>query len=178
MMRKLETHELNRLEIEEFKEVDKYPLTVVLDNVRSQNNIGSVFRTADAFRLEKIILTGICSTPPNKEIHKTALGAEKSVEWEYFESTLDAVGSLRSKGYTIIAVEQVEGSIMLQNFSMDKDTKYAIILGNEVKGVDPLVVDVCDLAIEIPQEGTKHSLNVSITAGILMWEFFRKMAFR
>jgi len=175
-MRKLEIHELNRIDVEEFKRVEKYPIAIVLDNVRSQNNIGSVFRTGDAFRVEKVVLTGICSTPPNKEIHKTALGAEKSVTWEYFGECLDAVKQLKEEGYTIITVEQVEGSIKLQNFEVKKEEKYALIFGNEVKGVDEEVVKASNLAIEIPQEGTKHSLNVSVTAGIIMWDFFRKMA--
>lgn len=175
-MRKLEIHELNRIDVEEFKRVEKYPIAIVLDNVRSQNNIGSVFRTGDAFRVEKVVLTGICSTPPNKEIHKTALGAEKSVTWEYFSECLDAVKQLKEEGYTIIAVEQVEGSIKLQDFEVKKEEKYALIFGNEVKGVDEEVVKASNLAIEIPQEGTKHSLNVSVTAGIIMWDFFRKMA--
>lgn len=175
-MRKLEIHELNRIDVEEFKRVEKYPIAIVLDNVRSQNNIGSVFRTGDAFRVEKVVLTGICSTPPNKEIHKTALGAEKSVTWEYFSECLDAVKQLKEEGYTIIAVEQVEDSIKLQDFEVKKDEKYALIFGNEVKGVDEDVVKASNLAIEIPQEGTKHSLNVSVTAGIIMWDFFRKMA--
>lgn len=175
-MRKLEIHELNRIDVEEFKRVEKYPIAIVLDNVRSQNNIGSVFRTGDAFRVEKVVLTGICSTPPNKEIHKTALGAEKSVTWEYFSECLDAVKQLKEEGYTIIAVEQVEDSIKLQDFEVKKEEKYALIFGNEVKGVDEDVVKASNLAIEIPQEGTKHSLNVSVTAGIIMWDFFRKMA--
>jgi len=175
-MRKLEVHELNRLDVEEFKKIEKYPVAIVLDNVRSQNNIGSVFRTADAFRMEKVILTGICSTPPNKEIHKTALGAENSVDWEYFEKCTDAIEHLRDAGYTIISIEQVQGSILLEKFSIDQNAKYALVLGNEVKGVDQEVVQASDYAIEIPQEGTKHSLNVSITAGIVMWEFFQKFA--
>lgn len=175
-MRKLEIHELNRIDVEEFKRVEKYPIAIVLDNVRSQNNIGSVFRTGDAFRVEKVVLTGICSTPPNKEIHKTALGAEKSVTWEYFSECLDAIKQLKEEGYTIIAVEQVEDSIKLQDFEVKKEEKYALIFGNEVKGVDEDVVKASNLAIEIPQEGTKHSLNVSVTAGIIMWDFFRKIA--
>ncbi len=176
-MRKLEVHELNRLDVEEFKRIEKHPVVIVLDNVRSQNNIGSVFRTADAFRIEKVVLTGICSTPPNKEIHKTALGAENSVEWEYFDKCTDAVESLKNAGYTIVSIEQVEGSISLEKFTIDQNAKYALVLGNEVKGVDQEVVQASDCAIEIPQEGTKHSLNVSITAGIVMWEFFRKFSF-
>ncbi len=175
-MRKLEIHELNRLDVEEFKKVEKHPVIIVLDNVRSQNNIGSVFRTADAFRIEKVVLTGICSTPPNKEIHKTALGAENSVVWEYYEKCTDAVEALKIAGYTVIAIEQIEGSVSLENFSLKANTKYALVLGNEVKGVDPEVVQACHSAIEIPQEGTKHSLNISVTAGIVMWEFFKKMS--
>jgi tRNA G18 (ribose-2'-O)-methylase SpoU len=174
-MRKREIHELNRIGVEEFKRSEKYPVAIVLDNLRSQNNIGSVFRTADAFKIEKVVLTGICSTPPNKEIHKTALGAEDSVEWHYYESCLDAVCQLKSEGYIIISIEQVEGSISLEDFAIESEKKYALVLGNEVKGVDEQVVRASDYAIEIPQEGTKHSLNVSISAGVVMWEFFRKM---
>ncbi len=175
-MRKLEVHELNRLDLEEFKRAKKHPIAIVLDNVRSQNNIGSVFRTADAFRIEKVVLTGICSTPPNKEIHKTALGAEDSVAWEYFENCTDAVENLKKTGYIVISIEQVEGSISLEKFVIEPDARYALVLGNEVKGVDQAVVQASNYAIEIPQEGTKHSLNVSITAGIVMWEFFRRLA--
>lgn len=175
-MRKLETTELNRMDIEEFKHSKKYPIAIVLDSIRSQNNIGSVFRTSDAFKIEKIILTGICSTPPNKEIHKTALGAEKSVTWEYSEDCVSAVEKLKDEGYVALAIEQVEGSILLQNFKVDSNLKYALVFGNEVKGVSQEVIQKCDGAIEIPQEGTKHSLNVSVTAGIVIWEFFRKLS--
>lgn len=174
-MRKLKITELNRISTEEFKTVEKLPLVVVLDHVRSLYNVGSVFRSSDAFRVEKICLCGITATPPQVEIHKTALGAEDSVDWSYYEKTQDAVRELRSAGYEIWAVEQVEGSVMLQDFQPKEGRKYAIILGNEVKGVQQEVVDLCDGCIEIPQFGTKHSLNVSVTAGILIWDFARKM---
>ena len=175
-MRKLKITDLHRLTVEEFHKVKKLPLIVVLDDIRSMHNIGSVFRTADAFRIEKVVLTGICSTPPNKEIHKTALGAEDSVAWEYFENCTDAVENLKKTGYIVISIEQVEGSISLEKFVIEPDARYALVLGNEVKGVDQAVVQASNYAIEIPQEGTKHSLNVSITAGIVMWEFFRRLA--
>lgn len=174
-MRKLKITELNRLTPEAFKESEKIPLVVVLDHVRSLNNVGSVFRTSDAFRVEAIYLCGITACPPNAEIHKTALGAEDSVDWEYFNDTSDAVDNLKEQGYIVCAIEQVEGSIMLPNLVLDKSKKYAIILGNEVKGVQQSVVDKCDMCIEIPQYGTKHSLNVSVSAGIVIWEFFRQL---
>ena len=174
-MRKLKITELNRISTEEFKTVEKLPLIVVLDHVRSLYNVGSVFRSSDAFRVASVYLCGITATPPQVEIHKTALGAEDSVNWVYYERTQDAVEHLKAEGYEVWAVEQVEGSIMLQDFQPDKEKKYAIILGNEVKGVQQEVVDQCDGCIEIPQFGTKHSLNVSVTAGILVWEFARKM---
>ena len=174
-MRKLKITELNRISTEEFKTVEKLPLIVVLDHVRSLYNVGSVFRSSDAFRVASVYLCGITATPPQVEIHKTALGAEDSVNWVYYERTQDAVEHLKAEGYEVWAVEQVEGSIMLQDFQPDKSKKYAIILGNEVKGVQQEVVDQCDGCIEIPQFGTKHSLNVSVTAGILVWEFARKM---
>lgn len=167
--------ELNRISIEEFREVKKTSLVIVLDNIRSLNNAGSVFRTSDAFLIESIYLCGITACPPNAEIHKTALGAEDSVKWHYFEDTNDAVSSLRNEGYTICAVEQAEGSIMLDELVVDKGKKYAIVLGNEVKGVSQAVVDNCDCCIEIPQHGTKHSLNVSVATGIVVWEFFKQM---
>lgn len=170
-MRKLKITELNRISTEEFRRVEKMPLVVVLDHVRSLYNVGSVFRSSDAFRVEAIYLCGITATPPNAEIHKTALGAEDTVNWQYFKSTQEAVLQLKTAGYEIWSVEQVEGSVMLQNFKPDKKKHYAIILGNEVKGVQQEVVDMCDGCIEIPQFGTKHSLNVSVTAGILIWEF-------
>ncbi|MFV0417357.1 MAG: RNA methyltransferase [Dysgonomonas sp.] len=174
-MRVKKITELHRISIEEFKVVDKIPLIVILDNVRSLNNIGSVFRTSDAFLVESIYLCGITATPPNTEIHKTALGAEDSVNWQYYNDTKNAIIELKQKGYTICATEQAESSIMLQDLILDKKKKYAIILGNEVKGVSQEVVDLCDNCIEIPQFGTKHSLNVSVAGGIAIWEFFRQL---
>ncbi len=172
-MRKLENSELNRLTIEEFKNTDKIPVVVMLDNIRSLNNVGSVFRTSDAFRIEKIILCGFTATPPSKEIHKTALGAEDSVDWEYFERTEAAVNILKQAGYIICSIEQVEGSVMLPDFKIEKEKKYALVFGNEVKGVQQSVVDLSDYSIEIPQEGTKHSLNISVSAGIVLWDFYK-----
>ncbi len=177
-MRKLKITELNRISAEEFKKAEKLPLIVVLDHVRSLYNVGSVFRSCDAFRVTSVYLCGITATPPQVEIHKTALGAEDSVDWAYYERTQEAVEHLKAAGYEVWAVEQVEGSVMLQDFRPDKEKKYAIILGNEVKGVQQEVVDLCDGCIEIPQFGTKHSLNVSVTAGILVWEFARRMKLR
>ena len=174
-MRKLKVTELNRLTAEEYKKSEKTPLVVVLDNIRSQNNVGSVFRTADAFRMEGVYICGITSTPPNAEIHKTALGAEETVEWKYFEKTIDAVSELKKQGYVICALEQAEHSVSLENFLPDKNNKYAIIVGHEVKGVQQEVVDICDICIEIPQHGTKHSLNVSVATGIVLWDFFKKL---
>ncbi|MCK5028167.1 MAG: RNA methyltransferase [Bacteroidales bacterium] len=174
-MRKLKNSELNRLSIEEFKNSDKTPIVVVLDNIRSQNNIGSVFRTSDAFLIEKIILCGITAKPPHKDIHKTALGATDSVNWEYVQNTTDAINILREEGYVIVSIEQAEEAIMLQDFNIDKNKKYAVILGNEIKGVQQEVVNMSDFAIEIPQIGTKHSLNISVSAGIVLWELFRKI---
>jgi rRNA methylases len=172
-MRVKKITELNRITIEEFKNERKTPLIIVLDNVRSLNNIGSVFRTSDAFLIESIYLCGITATPPNVEIHKTALGAENSVDWRFFEKTEDALSHLKSEGFNVYAVEQAEGSVMLDNLTLNKEAKYAVILGNEVKGVSQQVVNLCDCCIEIPQYGTKHSLNVSVAAGIIIWEFFR-----
>lgn len=174
-MRKLKITELNRISPDEFKETAKIPLVVILDNIRSLNNIGSVFRTSDAFLVESIYLCGITATPPNPEIHKTALGAEYSVEWKYFEDTVNAVENLREKGYTVYAIEQVENSTMLGDLQLDSQKKYAIVMGNEVKGVQQVVVDTCDGCIEIPQYGTKHSLNVSVTTGIVIWDFFKQL---
>lgn len=173
--RKLKVEELNRISIEEFQEADKIPLIVVLDNVRSRHNIGSVFRTSDAFRVEEIILCGITSTPPNVEIHKTALGAEDSMKWRYLEETLSAVSQLITAGYTVFAIEQTENSVSLESMELDKNKKYAVILGHEVHGVQQEVIDACQGCIEIPQYGTKHSLNVSVTAGIVVWDFFKKL---
>lgn len=167
--RKLKIQEMNRLSVEEFHQEEKVPLVVVLDHVRSLYNIGSVFRTADAFRLQGVLLCGITATPPNAEIHKTALGAEDSVYWQHFDETTEAVDRLHEQGYTVLAIEQCEGSTMLQDFTVEKGKKYAVVLGNEVKGVQQQVVEMCDGCIEIPQYGTKHSMNVSVTAGIIMY---------
>ncbi len=175
MKRKKLVTEMGRISGDDFRNAEKLPLVVVLDNVRSLHNVGSVFRTSDAFRVQRILLCGITATPPNAEIHKTALGAEDVVEWQYFESTDDAVAALRKEGYRIFAVEQCEGSIALQNFETSPEECYAVILGNEVKGVQQTVVDASDAAIEIPQFGTKHSLNVSVTAGMVIWEFVKKL---
>lgn len=174
-MRKLTNNELGRPTIEEYAEREKLPIVVVLDNVRSAQNVGSFFRTADAFGIEQIALAGITSTPPNREIHKTALGAELSVAWSYYPTTLECVQKLREEGYKIIAIEQIEGATMLDEFRAASDTKYALVFGNEVEGVDQAIADIVDSAIEIPQVGTKHSLNVSVSAGVLMWEFFRQL---
>ena len=171
MPRKLKTIEIERISVEEFQQAEKTPLVVVLDNVRSMYNIGSVFRTADAFRIEEVLLCGITATPPSNEIHKTALGAEESVEWKYFNDTMDAVSYLRKKGYMLCAIEQCEGSVMLNEFQIEVGERYAVFMGNEVKGGQQCVIDECDKCIEIPQYGTKHSMNVSVTAGIVMWEF-------
>ena len=172
-MRKLKITELNRMSVEEFKESDKLPLIVVLDDIRSLHNVGSVFRSSDAFRVEAIYLCGITAVPPQPEIHKTALGAEDTVDWRYFKDTLDAVKELKEKGYTVYSIEQVEGSTLLNEFTLETGKKYAVIVGNEVKGVKQEVVNASDGCIEIPQFGTKHSLNVSVTAGIVVWEFAR-----
>ena len=174
-MRKLKITELNRLSVDEFKHADKLPLVVVLDEVRSLHNIGSVFRTSDAFLVNRIYLCGITATPPHPEMHKTALGAEDTVDWKYVKNTLEAVEELHNEGYTVLAIEQVEGSTMLNELSLDPDKKYAIVMGNEVKGVQQEVVNACDGCIEIPQYGTKHSLNVSVTTGIVLWEFAAKL---
>ncbi len=174
-MRKLKNSELDRLSVEEYREIEKTPITVVLDNIRSCNNIGSVFRTSDALLIEKVILCGITATPPNAEIHKTALDAEKSVPWQYFDKTEDVVLSLKEDEYQVFAVEQVENSIMLPGFKPEKGKKYALIFGNEVKGVQQSVVDLCDGAIEIPQYGTKHSFNISVSAGIVLWDLVYKL---
>lgn len=174
-MKKKSMLDLHRINCEEFKYVPKIPLVVILDDVRSLNNIGSVFRTADAFVIESIYLCGITACPPSVEIHKTALGAEDSVEWHYYEDVCEAINELKNKRYKICAIEQVENSISLEQFVINKDEKYAVILGNEVKGVQQKVVDMSDCCIELPQYGTKHSLNVSITAGIVMWEFIKQL---
>ena len=174
-MRNLLNEELGRPTVEEYALVEKLPVVVVLDNVRSAQNVGSFFHTADAFGISHIALCGISCTPPNREIHKTALGAEQSVAWSYHPTTLECIAQLRQEGYRIIAVEQIEGSTMLDSFRAEQGTKYALIFGNEVEGVDLVVADVVDGAIEIPQVGIKHSLNVSVSAGVLMWEMFRQL---
>lgn len=177
MTHKLTTVEMGRMSVEEFRQSEKLPLSVVLDNVRSQNNIGSVFRTADAFRVEHIALCGICSTPPHREIHKTALGAEESVEWSYHEDTVECVRSLKEKGYHVYAVELAHDSLKLgmRNEELGIDGPVAIILGNEIDGVQESVMELCDGALEIPQFGTKHSLNVSCAAAIVIWELSKLM---
>ena len=177
-MRKVRTLEMQRLTIEEFREADKLPLIVVLDDVRSMYNIGSVFRTCDTFRVEALYLCGICQTPPSTEIHKTALGAEDSVSWKYFKTTLEAVAELKKEGYQILSIEQVEHSTKLQTFIPQEGQRYAVILGNEVKGVHQEVVDISDGCLEIPQLGTKHSMNVSVTAGIIIYKFAETLILR
>ena len=174
-MRKLKITELNRISVEEFKEAEKLPLVVVLDNIRSLHNIGSVFRTSDAFRIESIYLCGITATPPNPEMHKTALVAEFTVDWTYADNSVEAVDNLKSEGYIVYSVEQAEGSVMLDELVLDKTKKYAVVMGNEVKGVQQEVIDHSHGCIEIPQYGTKHSLNVSVTAGIVIWDLFKKL---
>ena len=173
-MRKLNNDELERLDIQHYKQVEKLPCIVVLDNVRSLNNIGSVFRTSDAFRIQAIYLCGITATPPHREIHKTALGATESVSWAYFEQTEQAIEKLRSDSYKIFAVEQAENSIPLASFELEGGQKIALIFGHEIKGVSQEVVNLSDGCIEIPQYGTKHSLNVSVSAGIVVWEVFNR----
>jgi len=175
-MRKLLNEELDRLTVGEFRESKKIPVVAVLDNIRSQNNIGSVFRTADAFRLEGVILCGITATPPHREIHKTALGATDSVHWEYHEETSDAVLALKLKGYQIISVEQAKGAVTLEQLHLSPDQKYALVFGHEIRGVDQKVVDLSHKCVEIPQHGTKHSLNISVAAGIVIWEVFRRFS--
>lgn len=169
-MRKLTVEDLNRIDVDTFKQAPKVPLVMVLDNIRSVHNVGSVLRTADAMRIEAVYMCGITATPPSAEMHKTALGAEDSVAWRYYNDTLQAVNELKAAGYVVLAVEQVEGSLKLGAFKFDPSKRYALVMGNEVKGVRQDVVDACDQALEIPQYGTKHSMNVSVTAGIVMWE--------
>lgn len=174
-MKKLILDELNRKNIDEFKQAKKTPIIVVLDDIRSLHNIGSFFRTGDAFLIEKIYLCGITATPPNKEIHKTALGATETVEWEYVKDVMDVVNRLKSEHIKVISIEQVEGSVMLHNFEVEENQSYALIFGNEVKGVNQNVINASDTVIEIPQLGTKHSLNVSVSGGIVIWDIFQKM---
>lgn len=174
-MRKLKVTELNRIGIAEYKAERKLPLTVILDNVRSLHNVGSIFRTCDAFRIEEIYLCGITACPPNAEIHKTALGAEDSVGWKHFDNAAAAVSDLKLRGYIICAVEQAEGSLALHEWRAESGGKYAVIFGHEVKGVGDQVMDMCDICIEIPQFGTKHSLNVAVAAGILLWQMRQEL---
>lgn len=174
-MRKLKNSELNRKTIEEARSSERAPLIVVLDNVRSENNVGSIFRTADAFLITAVYLCGITGKPPSREIQKTALGATESVPWKYFQHTVEAVETLRAQGFRIIAIEQAEGAIELQDFVFNKDEKYALIFGHEVNGVTQEVLDLCDGCIEIPQFGMKHSFNIAVSAGIVLWEVNRKL---
>lgn len=174
-MRKLENSELDRKSIKDFKQSGKTSIILVLDDIRSLHNIGSVFRTADAFLIEKMVLCGITATPPNKEIHKTALGATETVTWEYSKDILEVIGNFKKEGVIVIAIEQVENAVFLQNFEVDNDKKYALVFGNEVYGVSQEAVSLCDGCIEIPQLGTKHSLNISVSAGIVVWDLFQKM---
>jgi tRNA G18 (ribose-2'-O)-methylase SpoU len=174
-MRKLTMPEMNRLSVEEFKAARKVPVIIVLDNIRSQNNIGSVFRTADAFRLEAVYLCGITACPPHREIHKTALGATESVDWKYFPATAEAVGELLDAGYTVLAVEQAVGSTLLHEFMPPPGAKIALVFGNEVNGVDDTVLPLVSGCLEIPQYGTKHSVNVSVAVGIISWDLFNKI---
>ncbi|CAM1350461.1 RNA methyltransferase [Tenacibaculum halocynthiae] len=173
-MRKLKNNELGRISVEEFKQTSKTPILVVLDNIRSLNNVGSVFRTSDAFLIEKIYLCGITATPPNKEIHKTALGATESVAWEHIEDTIELVKRLKNENIKVLSIEQAENSTMLDTFTPEDNQKYAVVFGNEVKGVQQEVVSISDTCIEIPQLGTKHSLNISVSCGVVLWDLFTK----
>lgn len=177
-MKKKTILELNRVGLDDYLSSEKLPLAVILDNVRSEMNVGSIFRTADAFGIERIILCGITGKPPGQEIHKTALGAEDSVQWQYCKTTAEAVRALQADGYTVCAIEQVHGSKSLEVFIPSASSRYAVVLGHEVKGVDQHVIDLCNECIELPQVGTKHSLNVACTAAIVMWHFFEKLNFR
>lgn len=174
-MRKLKNNELSRLSVDEFKETEKTPLIIVLDNIRSLNNIGSVFRTSDAFLIEKIYLCGITAKPPHKDIHKTALGSTDTVAWEYAESTLEVIEKLKENLVVVCSVEQTENATLLQDFKPNANTRYALVFGNEVKGVSQEVVDASDVVIEIPQFGTKHSLNISVSCGVVIWDFYSKL---
>lgn len=173
-MRKITNQELGRPTVEQFAAMEKMAVTVVLDNVRSAQNVGAFFRTGDAFAVEKVVLCGITATPPSRDIHKSSLGAEFTVAWEYYQATTEAVTALKEQGYTVLSIEQVEGAVMLDKLEVDTAKKYALVFGNEVMGVDQAVVDMCDGAIEIPQLGTKHSINVSVCGGVVLWKFFEK----
>ncbi|MFI3269876.1 MAG: RNA methyltransferase [Rikenellaceae bacterium] len=177
-MRKVLNSELNRPTLEQFIDAEKIPVVVVLDNIRSAQNIGAFFRTCDAFAIESIALCGITATPPSRDIHKSALGAEMSVKWSHYPTTRECVEQLQQKGYRAIAIEQVEGAVMLQDMMFDKGSKYALIFGNEVMGVGQEVVDICDLAIEIPQAGTKHSINVSVAGGVVLWSAYKQLSLK
>ncbi len=174
-MKKLKLEELGRISVDQFKELEKIPVTILLDNVRSLHNVGSAFRTADAFRIEKIYLTGITGTPPHREIQKTALGATESVAWDYAESTSAAIHQLKQAGYVIVLIEQTSESKPLQSFSIEQGKKYCLVFGNEVNGVSEEAIELGDVALEIPQSGTKHSLNISVCVGIVAWEFFKEI---
>jgi len=175
-MRKLKNSELDRLTIDGFKEATKTPVIIILDNIRSLNNIGSVFRTSDAFLIEKIYLCGITAKPPHKDIHKTALGSTDTVAWEYAENTLSLVEKLKAENVKIVSIEQAENATLLNNFKVEKNTKYALVFGNEVKGVAQEVINSSDTVIEIPQFGTKHSLNISVSCGVVIWDIFSKLS--
>ena len=175
-MRKLKNSELNRLSVDAFKEAKKTPIIIILDNIRSLNNIGSVFRTSDAFLVEKIYLCGITATPPHKDIHKTALGRTDTVDWEYIDNTMDLVEKLKAENVKICSIEQAENATMLNDFVVDKNNKYALVFGNEVKGVAQDIVSKSDVVIEIPQFGTKHSLNISVSCGVVVWDVFSKLS--
>lgn len=175
MVRKVANEELGRLSVEEFKSAEKIPLVVVLDNIRSMHNVGSVFRTADAFTVERVILAGITAKPPHRDIRKTALGATESVAWEYYEDSVTATQALIDQGYSVLAIEQASPSVSLESFEIDSSKKYAVVLGNEVFGVKPEIVEMADCCVEIPQYGTKHSLNVSVSAGLVLWELCKQM---
>jgi len=174
-MRKLKNSELDRLSVDEFKDTKKTPIIIILDNIRSLNNIGSVFRTSDAFLIEKIYLCGITATPPHRDIHKTALGSTETVAWEHAENTMDVIKKLQDNGIKVAAIEQAEHAVMLNDFKPQPDTTYALVFGNEVKGVAQDVVSASDLVLEIPQFGTKHSLNISVSCGVVVWDIFAKM---
>lgn len=176
-MRKLENKELERKTVDDFKQAEKTPIIIILDDIRSLHNIGSVFRTSDAFLIEKIYLCGITATPPNKEIHKTALGATETVAWEYQKDVLSVIEKLKNENVEVFAIEQVENAVFLQNFEIDKTKKYALVFGNEVYGVNQKAIEICNGTIEIPQLGTKHSLNISVSAGIVVWDLFQKIKF-